>query len=200
MNNRRNILFILFIFLFQNTVAQNGKYEDSISAYQKNYVETHEVVGKDDRQFIRFYDVDEDYQVSATFERIADKVGFDMNTSSGKKKLYYKYGRVTFKIKDTLIHLFIYQSASLMHQEQYKDYLFLPFGDSTSGFESYGGGRYLDLTIGDIKNNRVILDFNKAYNPYCAYTTGYNCPIPPLENLLQISIPVGEKNYAKAIH
>jgi uncharacterized protein (DUF1684 family) len=76
----------------------------------------------------------------------------------------------------------------------------VPFGDATSGFESYGGGRYLDFTISDIKNNFLPIDFNKAYNPYCAYTAGYSCPIPPKENLLNASISAGEKNYGKPVH
>jgi uncharacterized protein (DUF1684 family) len=96
--------------------------------------------------------------------------------------------------------LYIYQSEALMQQEKYKDYLFVPFGDATSGFTSYGGGRYMDFRLQDIKNNQLIIDFNKAYNPYCAYTTGYNCPIPPKENLLTVAIPAGEKNYGKPFH
>ncbi len=107
---------------------------------------------------------------------------------------------MAFKIKDTLVYLYVYQSQSLMQQEKYKNYLLVPFGDATSGFESYGGGRYLEFNIPDIQNNQLALDFNKAYNPYCAYTTGYNCPIPPRENLLKIPIPAGEKNYEKPVH
>ena len=87
-----------------------------------------------------------------------------------------------------------------MKQEKLREYLFVPFGDATSGFESYGGGRYIEFYISDIKNNKVIIDFNKAYNPYCAYTTGYNCPIPPTENMLTVAITAGEKNYDKKIH
>ena len=107
---------------------------------------------------------------------------------------------LTFKLHDSLLHLYVYQFEALMKKEKLKDYLFVPFGDATSGFESYGGGRYIEFYISDIKNNQVILDFNKAYNPYCAYTTGYNCPIPPLENLLIVAIPAGEKNYGKKVH
>ena len=78
-----------------------------------------------------------------------------------------------------------------------KNYLFVPFTDLTSGGESYGGGRYLDFFMDDIKNNYLEVDFNKAYNPYCAYATGFNCPIPPAENDLPVSIIAGEKNFAK---
>lgn len=123
-----------------------------------------------------------------------------MNTSSGMKKRYFIYGLLSFKLHDCLLHLYVYQSKVLMQQKKYRDYLFVPFGDATSGFESYGGGRYLEFYITDIKNHHVTLDFNKAYNPYCAYTTGYNCPIPPKENLLPVAITAGEKNYEKPFH
>ncbi|HEY5407444.1 MAG TPA: DUF1684 domain-containing protein [Ginsengibacter sp.] len=190
--------FILFLLFFQNTSAQT--YKDSLLSYQQNYINNHEVVGKDDKKFIHFYPVDENYRVTASLKKITDAKGFDMNTASGMKQHYFRYGLLTFKLHNALVHLYIYQSEALMQQEKYKDYLFVPFGDATSGFESYGGGRYLDFTISDIKNNHLVIDFNKAYNPYCAYTTGYNCPIPPKENLLTVAIPAGEKNYGKPVH
>jgi uncharacterized protein (DUF1684 family) len=194
------LFFIIANFLFQNTIAQNNAWEDSILSYQENYINTHEVVTGNDRNYIHFYNIDDSYKVVASFKKIADAKGFEMNTSSGRKKKYFTYGLLTFKLHDTLLHLFVYQSEYLMQQEKYKDYLFVPFGDATSGFESYGGGRYLEFSISDIKKNKVILDFNKAYNPYCAYATGYNCPLPPKENLLNVSIRAGEKNYEKPIH
>ena len=84
-----------------------------------------------------------------------------------------------------------------MSSEKYKDYLFIPFTDKTSGIETYGGGRYIDLVLSDIVNKTCTIDFNKAYNPYCAYTAGYNCPIPPKENDLPVAIKAGELNFAK---
>ncbi len=191
---------VIFVLLSQSTIAQDKTYKDSLLAFQANYVAKHEVVGKADKKYIQFYDVDENYRVKASFERIIDNKGFNMGTSTGLKRKHYKYGLLTFKIKDTVVHLYVYQQKDLMQNEKYKDYLFVPFGDATSGFESYGGGRYLDLKFSDVKDSTVILDFNKAYNPYCAYTEGYDCPIPPKENLLTIAITAGEKNYGKKIH
>lgn len=78
------------------------------------------------------------------------------------------------------------------------DYLFIPFKDKTNGAATYGGGRYLELRMGEIIDNKVVIDFNKCYNPYCAYSEGFNCPIPPLENHLDIKIEVGEKMFAKS--
>jgi len=195
------ISFLLTVSWFSHTAsAQTSNYRDSLTTYRQNYVNNHEVVNKDDRKYISFYDIDEKYRVLCSFRRISDEKGFVMNTSSGMQKKFFYYGVCTFRLHDSLEHLYVYQSASLMQQEKYKDYLFVPFGDATSGFESYGGGRYLDITIDDIKNSTLVLDFNKAYNPYCAYTTGYNCPLPPRENILSIAINAGEKNYAKASH
>ena len=196
----KHFLFILFISLIQTASAQKKTYRDSILAWQQKYINTHEVVLKNDRKFLHFYPVDESYRVVASFKRITDEKGFDMNTSSGIKKKHFVYGLLTFKLHDSLVHLYVYQSAALMKQEKLKDYLFVPFGDATSGFESYGGGRYMEFYIPDIKNNTVVLDFNKAYNPYCAYTTGFNCPIPPMENLLKVAVPAGEKDFEKPVH
>jgi hypothetical protein len=77
----------------------------------------------------------------------------------------------------------------LTKKEGYEDFLFLPFNDYTNGNETYGGGRYLDLRIPD--GSTIILDFNKAYNPYCAYTDRYSCPVPPKENSITTYIYAG---------
>jgi uncharacterized protein (DUF1684 family) len=85
-----------------------------------------------------------------------------------------------------------------MTTAQYKDHLFIPFTDATSGEGTYESGRYIDLDIKDITDNKFTIDFNKAYNPYCAYVTGrYNCPIPPVENRLAVAIRAGEKAFGK---
>jgi uncharacterized protein (DUF1684 family) len=126
--------------------------------------------------------------------------GFFMTTSAGKKQKYFKYGLPTFTLNDNHLHLYIYQSEALMQQEKLIDYLFVPFGDVTSGFTSCGWGRYLDFTKSDTKNNRLLIDFNIAYNPYFAHTSGYNCPVPPKENLLTIPIGACEENYGKSFH
>jgi uncharacterized protein (DUF1684 family) len=95
---------------------------------------------------------------------------------------------------DTL-QLTIYQNIDLMNQQGYEDYLFIPFNDLTNGMETYGGGRYLDVQQGE--GDTLTLDFNKAYNPYCAYNPKYSCPIPPDENKLDVEIRAGEKNFDK---
>ena len=91
--------------------------------------------------------------------------------------------------------LSIYQSTNHENNEGHEDYLFLPYTDLTSGDGSYGGGKYLDLKIPD--GNTIIIDFNKTYNPYCAYSHRYSCPVPPEENDILVRIEAGVKDYGK---
>ena len=152
---------------------------------------------KKDLQYLRFYKADSSYRVNATFEKTENSEPFEMPTYSGIKKTYVQYGTLTFELHGVKQTLNVYRSLGLQALPQYKDYLFLPFKDKTNGKESYGGGRYVDLTTKDIKDNIYILDFNKCYNPYCAYSNGYNCPIPPKVNHLAIAIEAGEKNFGR---
>lgn len=166
--------------------------------YLKNYVDNHEVVKGDDKKKINFFPVNEKYRVVAQFQTTKNNQWFEMPTSGRLKKVFRLYGTLTFKINDTLVHMNLYQSQGLMGSEEYKNYLFLPFTDLTTGIDTYESGRYIDLQINDIQNNQVVLDFNKAYNPYCAYVSGvYNCPIPPRENHLPVAILAGEKSFGK---
>ena len=121
-----------------------------------------------------------------------------METSGTIKKTFRVYGMLRFMLNDTLVTLNVYQSQSQMNTDEFQNHLFLPFADLTSGDETYTAGRYIDLLIEDIVDNKVIIDFNKAYNPYCAYVSGkYNCPLPPRENELPVAIFAGEKTFTK---
>ncbi|HET9824919.1 MAG TPA: DUF1684 domain-containing protein [Chitinophagaceae bacterium] len=198
MRLRTYVLTLLAIYC--NHVVGQSSYTDSLQGYIDGYVKDHEVVKGDDKKYITFFPVDETYRVVGNFEKAKDAKWFLMQTSGHEKKMYRVYGTITFTIHDTLAKLNVYQAQNLLSDPKYKDYLVLMFTDKTSGDESYEVGRYLDLTTGDIKNNRVVIDFNKAYNPYCAYDKDkYNCPIPPKENYLPVAIRAGEKSYGKKI-
>jgi uncharacterized protein (DUF1684 family) len=103
-----------------------------------------------------------------------------MKTTPERLSTYDKYGVVVFEIDAKEYKLTIYQSHRLRETEKCKDYLFLPFTDLTNGDDTYGGERYIDLSI--ISGDSMIIDFNKAYCPSCAYSPKYSCPIPPKEN------------------
>lgn len=191
------VFSLLLIFCGYSSLAQSS-YQDSINNYFKNYINTHEVVKGEDRKQMHFFDANEKFRVVAKFEKVQTGQWFEMPTSGRIKKVFRVYGVLSFKINDTLVKLNLYQSQGLMGNDQYKNYLFLPFTDATTGNETYESGRYIDLQTSDIKNNEVIIDFNKAYNPYCAYVSGvYNCPIPPAANHLPVAILAGEKTYSK---
>jgi uncharacterized protein (DUF1684 family) len=122
-----------------------------------------------------------------------------MLTHSGKKKVYRQYAVASFRFKGKDCSLQIYQSMALLQQEQYRKSLFLPFNDQTNYLTTYAGGRYIDLSTDDVKSGTILIDFNKCYNPYCAFAGGYSCPIPPEANRLPVAIEAGEQLFAGAV-
>ena len=136
-----------------------------------------------------FFPADLAYRVQAKFIRTEQEAVFKMKTSTSRLPEYVKYGEAVFELHGRTFKLNIYQNMALQKTEAYRNHLFLPFTDLSNGHQTYGGGRYLDLTIPD--GDTVLLDFNKAYNPYCAYSPSYSCPIPPKENHLDIAILAG---------
>lgn len=195
-----NILCVFFLNLPVMLFAQDFKtdIEKHREAYKAEFLKSsNSPLKQEDFAFLRFYEPDEKFKVECTF--IATKKGkpFELPTSAGKTKTYVKFGELRFEIDGQKHKLAVYQSLSLKAMPQYRDYLFVPFKDMTNGKESYGGGRYLDLRMKDIENDKIYLDFNKAYNPYCAFSAGYSCPIPPKENHLKTAIEAGEKNFEK---
>ena len=144
---------------------------------------------------LAFYPVNLKYRVEATFKRTPDEQPFLMPTTTTRKPAYVKYGEAHFEIDGKKLQLNLYQSVPPMTDPEYVDYLFLPFTDLTSGDGSYGGGRFLDARIPD--GDIMILDFNKAYNPYCAYNSKYSCPIPPKENDILVRLEAGVKDFGK---
>lgn len=143
-----------------------------------------------DFQGLEYFDFNPRFQIKAVFtEDIGKK--FKMPTTTDRLPVYRRYGYVDFEFLGKQCHLEVYQNMALRKQKEYKDYLFIPMRDLTSGNESYGGGRYLDVRIPEGKE--ILLDFNLLYNPYCAYSHRYSCPIPPEVNTLKILVEAGEK-------
>ncbi len=194
-------IFALLLATLVSCSVFGQSFKKSICEHRKEYKESFKEEGSpikpEDIRYLRFFKPDEDYRLTATFTRTPDEQPFDMVTSSGMMKKYVKYGELNFEIKGETYTLEVYQSIRLRAMPQYRDYLFIPFKDTTNGTSTYGAGRYLDIEISDIQDDKLVLDFNKAYNPYCAFSDGYNCPRPPVANHLQIAIEAGEKNYAK---
>ena len=140
-----------------------------------------------------FYPANDHFFVVAQFIRSENEQPFEMKTTTARKPVYVKYGEAHFSIDGQFFKLNIYRNIELSKKEQYKDYLFLPFSDLTCGNESYIGGKYIDMKIP--QGDRIVIDFNTSYNPYCAYNPKYSCPKVPLENDLKIEIRAGVKKF-----
>ncbi len=144
-----------------------------------------------------FFEANPLFRIEADFKKKANAKYVGFETSTDRIAKYDFYGVAKFKLNGKKYSLNIYQSHRAREMEEYKDHLFLPFTDLTSGDTSYGGGRYVDLSIPN--GNKILIDFNKAYNPYCAYSTKYSCPVPPRENRLDLEINAGVK-YSSDTH
>lgn len=195
----KNSLLTLLLFTIGSSAYAQSAYLDSMKNYRARYVNEHEVITTPEtKKGLRFYPIDEQYRVEARFEKVSDGQWFSMETSGSVRKTFRVYGMLHFLVHDTAVSMPVYQSQSIIQLDQYKDHLFLPFTDLSTGESTYEVGRYIDLTTHDIKGDKVIVDFNKAYNPYCAYVSGkYNCPIPPAANRLGVFIGAGEMSFQK---
>lgn len=198
----KNILTAGILLLSVMAGAQECSKESSL-AYQKElnsqYANPEESpLKKEDLKTFKaldFYPVDLEYCVTAKLIRTPDEKPFYMATTTSRKPRYRKFGELVFTLKGKEYKLDVFQSVDMMKIEEYKNSLFLPFTDLTSGNGSYGGGRYIDLKIP--AGNTIQIDFNTAYNPYCAYNHDYSCPIPPEQNDILVEIKAGVKEYKK---
>jgi hypothetical protein len=192
-----------FCYLTHAQSSTDANYALQIAAHRQQYknefvTEPHSPITATDTAFLDFYPPDPAWRVPARVTLTPDSPVFDMMTYSGVTRKYRQYATVQFRIGSKPLQLSLYQNISLMEKDSsYRDYLFLPFKDLSNGEATYGGGRYLDFRKKNISGGVLILDFNKNYNPYCAFSDGYSCPIPPRENHLDIEVTAGEKNFRK---
>lgn len=145
---------------------------------------------------LNYFPVDKNFRVTASLSRTPSEKWVQMPTSAGVDIKYHKFGVLKFKIRDEEFELSVYKvdPAITADSPEYAHLLFIPFKDLTNRKETYGGGRYIDIRTP--KGDSVILDFNLAYNPNCAYGRQWSCPIPPSENALKIAVTAGEKRFA----
>lgn len=147
-----------------------------------------------DFEGLEFYPPDSAFRVNASLSRTPDALPFTMPTTTGRVVEERLYGIVEFELKGRVFQLELYQSATDNPGEE-NTQLFLPFLDRTNGRGTYEGGRYLDLEVP--LGETMVIDFNKAYNPYCAYNPKYSCPIVPKVNTLDIAIEAGVRAFKR---
>ena len=148
-----------------------------------------------DIKALEYYPVESKWLVKANLVRSSDPQTIEIPTSANKVKTYKTFGILYFSMNGTDVNIPVYQITGFGANKLLNDHLFLPFTDLTNGEGTYGGGRYIDLTTTMIENDYLLIDFNKAYNPYCAYADGWNCPIPPKSNFIPLEVKAGEKDY-----
>jgi len=178
-----------------------GDYEGCIEAERQTKDSTFLIKGESplsDEQIVSFtglnyYPVDKDFVFEARFEKLSEAQIIQLKTSTDRLPEYKIYAYVYFDFRGKEQKLTAYQSVNHQADSEEDKLLFLPFTDNNSTITTYGGGRYVDFEIPD--GDSFILDFNKAYNPYCAYNHKWSCVIPPSENALDIAINAGEKVY-----
>jgi len=155
------------------------------------------ISGAERRQFpgLSYFAPDERWRVNAALTRLKEGRAFEMATSTGEPRLQLRYGRLDLATPEGPASLFAYRDAAdaqgMAHAGDGP--LFLPFRDLTSGQQTYGAGRYLDLV--EVASDTIEVDFNLAYSPYCAYSEAYSCPLPPAENWLKIAVRAGERSF-----
>ena len=191
------LFFLVSLMLSVSATAQ----EESLEEFQRNMNAKFSdpeltPLSKDDLAKFKkldFFEIDSAFLVKAHFLRTPAEAPFKMETTTNRKPVYVKYGELYFSIKRKDFKLDVFQNQELISDPEYYNYLFLPFTDLTNGETTYSGGRYLDLRIPE--GDSIFLNFNKAYNPYCAYNGDFSCPIVPAENNLEIAVTAGVKNF-----
>lgn len=196
---------VLFLLISSFTFAQDKEYISQIEIH-RNELNEHFKNKKESplpnnirKKFtgLPFFPVQEKYKVKAKLKFTFNTPILSIQNTKGGTESYQQYALATFKIDGKEHQLSIYQSLALKNKKGYENYLFIAFTDTTNGTTTYSGGRYIDTTIPDEYTGYITLDFNKAYNPYCAYNKDYVCPIPPKNNHLNTQILAGVK-YKKA--
>lgn len=196
----KSLFSIVFIFassLFfaqENATQTAQEFQDELN---KSYADKEKspLTEEDFKTFthLDFFPITDEFIIKAKFIRARKEKPFEMKTTTARLPVYKKYGELHFTFEGNEYKLNVYQNLDLIKKEGYEDYLFLPFSDTTNGEETYIGGRYIDCRIQ--KELEWTIDFNKAYNPYCAYNYKYSCPIVPMENDLPIAIKAGVKKF-----
>lgn len=144
---------------------------------------------RDSFEALAYYPADARWAITGGIARLPSPEPIMMGTSTGEPRRQVRYARLSLATPNGPVTLYAYKDAGHSHGGT----LFIPFRDATSGTDTYGAGRYLDLD--EPEGDEIVVDFNLAYNPYCAYSESYSCPLPPAENWLKIAVTAGEKSF-----
>jgi uncharacterized protein (DUF1684 family) len=188
-------LFSLIVLPF---AVSAQSYNDNLLQWREGFIQSllrgNHPLKAVDTQYLDFFKPDADYRVVANFVPVSGARPFYLKTANGSNQLEVReYGKAEFELMSTSLILHIYSIVKDGGSKEYN--LLIPFTDPTNGKQTFRGGRYLDVTADDIKDDKVVIDFNKCYNPHSAYEKGYPYFLAPPANNLSLDINAGEKKF-----
>ena len=193
----KKIHLLLTFMMVYATVNYAQSYAEEIVNYRASlndqYMSSdHSPLKEEDRSWFDghgFFPIDDAFRFEAKYIPIEDGEIFEMKTSTDRLPLYKPYAIAQFSYQGQIHELTLYQNVEYSKKPGYRDYLFLPFKDRTNGHSSYGAGRFIELKMST--TDSIVIDFNRSFNPLCAYNDKYSCPIPPKENHLNFAVQAG---------
>ncbi|WP_073109469.1 DUF1684 domain-containing protein [Hymenobacter daecheongensis] len=196
-------LLVIFGYFLQDLVLGNNQFAAGINKIRKEKNDSFRraknspltAEQRDQFDSLRYFLPDKSYVVDARLERSTKGETVQIPLTDGKTETYLRWGQARFELNGTPQQLTV-----LLKLDDQDGKLFLAFTDKTNGFATYGGGRYLDVAPPPPGEDEVTLDFNQAYNPYCAYGGSFACPVPPQENRLAVEVKAGEKSFPETDH
>jgi len=194
------VFFLSFLAIGCSTKKRTIEYSTQLEIFRTNYKagfleDPRSPLTNEDLPYLDFYVADPAWNIECNCTPATMAKPFEMPTYSGVTRTYIHQYTATCKKGDKTIELKLYKNIHHPINPMYKNNLFLPFKDFTNGETTYGGGRYINLMTTDIIKGKINIDFNTCYNPWCAYSDGFNCPIPPKDNHLSFEVLAGEKKF-----
>ncbi|MBD2715893.1 DUF1684 domain-containing protein [Microvirga sp. STR05] len=188
-------LLVVFGYFLQDLVLNDGQYaarlrkarQDKTDSFRRVQGSPLSEEQRNTFDSLKYYAPDKAYRFEAQLEAFAQRDTVEMPLTDGKADKYLRWGRASFILNKQEYKLTLFRKANGQDST-----LFVPFTDRTNGHGSYGGGRYLDAALPAAGDTEIVLDFNEAYNPFCAYNDGFACPVPPQDNRLPVEIKAGE--------
>lgn len=191
-------LVLIFGYFLQDLIVGSGQYAAGIrkerqqknDAFRRGNTSPLSTQQRATFDSLHYFAPDKNYRLAAQYTATVRRDTVELPLTTGKTEKYLRYGQAMFILNKQEYKLTLFRRADGRDST-----LFVPFTDKTNGFASYGGGRYLDAPRPAPDDEEILLDFNAAYNPYCAYNNSYACPVPPADNRLPVAINAGEKSF-----
>jgi uncharacterized protein (DUF1684 family) len=189
------LLAIIYVSVPKNQITGPKINEDSLASVESRKLKDETFRNSDESPIknkelfkgLAYFDFNPKWIVQFNVQRLTKIEKIKINMTDGSQEEMLKFGHISAMIEGKEVKLELFQHAD--------GNLFLPFTDKTAPKETYGGGRYIDFSLNKLNDKTILVDFNQAYFPYCAYNSTFTCPVPPKGNDIPVRIPAGERNF-----